>query len=68
MTASAPLDSFATVTGTTMAAPMLAGSVGLIWSKVDDLKGKFHKTLDLFKETAFKVNSSECGNFGSPNQ
>nr|MDT0660289.1 S8 family serine peptidase [Micromonospora sp. DSM 115978] len=58
---SVPDNTYANFTGTSMAAPHVAGAVALVWSASTALRGDVTATETLLDDTATDVNSLGCG-------
>jgi hypothetical protein len=60
--------SYATSSGTSMAAPHVSGALAVIWSACSDLIGDFDASEQLLKDTALQIAyATGCGNEGSGN-
>jgi serine protease AprX len=60
-----PPNTYAVLSGTSMATPHIAGVIALIYSAKPNLIGDVSATEDLINATARHLNSSECGSNGS---
>jgi serine protease AprX len=60
-----PPNTYATLDGTSMATPHIAGVIALIYSAKPSLIGNVSATEDLINHTASHINSSECSSSGS---
>lgn len=59
-----PTNSYASYSGTSMAAPHVSGVVALIWSAAPDYRGNIAGTIDVLDTTARDMNNTSCG--GTP--
>jgi len=62
-----PTNTYASLSGTSMASPAVTGAIPLIWQAIPSLKRQPAKTLDLLKRSAIPRTSTACGSSGSPN-
>lgn len=58
---SVPEDDYANYSGTSMAAPHLAGAVALLWAAVPEMEGDVEGTRALLNETAIDTEDLSCG-------
>jgi len=59
------LTGYVSMTGTSMAAPHVAGAIALIWSGRPDLKRNIARTREIFYQTAKKQQDNSCGGTGA---
>jgi serine protease AprX len=58
---------YANFSGTSMAGPHVAGAIAVLWSARPELKNQLALTESLLNETAVRVDVSDCGSTGTPN-
>jgi len=67
VTSSYPRNTYASLSGTSMASPAITGAIPLIWQRDPTLVRKVAETLTHLQNTAVPLTSSSCGSTGVPN-
>jgi subtilisin family serine protease len=60
-------NSYRSASGTSMAAPTVAGAFALLWSAVPELKRDVQRTAEIFFKSAVPQQTTECQSKGIPN-
>ena len=58
---------YATIQGTSMATPHIAGAMALLWSAIPSLRNQIQASRDALDNSAVFVSSTLCGDAGPPN-
>jgi serine protease AprX len=60
-------DSYAFLSGTSMATPHIAGAMALLWNAVPSLRHQITDSRDALNNSAVHIASTQCGDAGPPN-
>ena len=60
-------DAYVYTSGTSMAAPHIAGAMALLWSAHPELKNEIDPSRAVLNDTAVHIGSTRCGDAGPPN-
>jgi subtilisin family serine protease len=58
---------YTTASGTSMAAPPIAGAMALLWSAIPSLRHQLTASRDALNTSAVHIASTQCGHAGPPN-
>ena len=58
---------YATIQGTSMATPHIAGATALLWSAIPSLRNQIQASRDALDNSAVFISNTECGPAGPPN-
>jgi subtilisin family serine protease len=62
-----PGDTYALMSGSSMATPHVAGAIALLWSARPELRNQIPRTEEILDQTAVDVTSALCSSSGVPN-